>query len=155
MTTTETIAPHGGELVNLLLPDAEAERAVEEAANLPKVEVGHRKLSDLEMLAVGALSPLTGFMGEKDYHSVLDEAHLSNGLVWTIPVTLSLQEDEAKRIGGASRVALTADGGPIALLDVEQVYRRDREKEATAVLTTWKARSKNSLRKRAWPGTTR
>ncbi len=136
MTTTETIAPHGGELVSLLLPDAEAERAVEEAANLPKVEVGHRELSDLEMLAVGALSPLTGFMGEKDYHSVLDEAHLSNGPVWTIPVTLSLQEDEAKRIGGAARVALMAGGTPIALLDVEQVYRRDREKEAAAVFRT-------------------
>src|SRR5438874_2438551 len=125
MPDHETIAPHGGTLVDLIATGSDAERLAEEAANLPKVEVGHRELSDLEMLAVGALSPLTGFMGEKDYHSVLDEAHLSNGLVWTIPVTLSLQEDEAKRIGGASRVALTADGGPIALLDVEQVYRRD------------------------------
>jgi sulfate adenylyltransferase len=135
-THAETIAPHGGELVDLLLPAAEAEKATEEAVHLPKIDVGRRELSDLEMLAVGALSPLRGFMGEKDYHSILDEAHLSNGLVWTIPVTLSVDETEAKRIGGASHVALFADGGPIARLDVEQVYRRDREKEAQAVFRT-------------------
>jgi sulfate adenylyltransferase len=136
MTATHIIDPHGGELVNLLLPQAEAERAAEEAEHLPKVTVGHRELSDLEMLAVGALSPLTGFVGEKDYHSILDDMHLSNGLVWTIPVTLSLDEEEAKRIGGASRVALTSGDAVIALVDVDQVYRRDREKEAQAVFKT-------------------
>ena len=73
MAETETIAPHGGKLVNLLLTAAEAGATEEEAANLPKVEVGRRELSDLEMLAVGALSPLTGFLNEADYHSVLDE----------------------------------------------------------------------------------
>ena len=70
--------------------------------------VVHRELSDLEMLAVGALSPLTGFLGEKDYHSILDTMHLTNGLPWTIPVTLSVDDDGAKRIGGADAVALTA-----------------------------------------------
>lgn len=136
MTATETIAPHGGKLVDLLLPQEEAERALEEAEHLAKVEVGSRELSDLEMLAVGALSPLTGFMNERDYHSVLDDMHLSNGPVWTIPVTLSLSEEEAKRVGGSSRIALTTGGAPIALLDVEQVYRRDREKEALSVFKT-------------------
>jgi sulfate adenylyltransferase len=136
MTATETIAPHGGKLVDLLLPQEEAERALEEAEHLAKVEVGSRELSDLEMLAVGALSPLTGFMNERDYHSVLDDMHLSSGLVWTIPVTLSLSEEEAKRVGGSSRIALTTGGAPIALLDVEQVYRRDREKEAQSVFKT-------------------
>src|SRR5881296_3353396 len=136
MAETETIAPHGGKLVTLLLTAAEAEATEEEAANLPKVEVGRRELSDLEMLAVGALSPLTGFLNEADYHSVLDEAHLSNGLIWAIPVTLSLTEDEAKRIGGASSVALTSEGLAMAVLEVEQIYRRDREKEAEAVFRT-------------------
>ena len=85
---TETIPPHGGVLVDLVLPKAEADRAVDEAEHLPKVEVGERELSDLEMLAVGALSPLQGFVGEKDYWSILREMHLTNGLPWTIPVTL-------------------------------------------------------------------
>lgn len=136
MTTNETIPPHGGTLVNLLLPETQAAEAAAEAEHLPKVEVGRRELSDLEMMAVGALSPLTGFQGEKDYRSVLEEMHLENGLPWAIPVTLSLDEGDVKRIGGASRVALTSDGQAIAILDVDSVYKRDRETEAQAVFRT-------------------
>ncbi|HCP62180.1 MAG TPA: sulfate adenylyltransferase, partial [Actinobacteria bacterium] len=135
-TTDEIIAPHGGTLVDLQLPKDEAERAAEEAAHLPKVAVGQRELSDLEMMAVGALSPLTGFMGEKDYRSVLDDMHLANGLPWTIPVTLSLDEAEAKRIGGASSIALTSDDVPIAILEVGEIYQRDGEHEALSVYRT-------------------
>jgi sulfate adenylyltransferase len=136
VTVTETIPPHGGTLVNLLLGPDQATEAAGEAQHLPKVAIGRRDLSDLEMMAVGALSPLTGFLGEKDYHSVLEEMHLSSGLPWTIPVTLSLDQEEAKRIGGASRIALTSGGNAIALLDVDQVYRRDREGEAQSVFRT-------------------
>src|SRR6266498_5598487 len=136
MPENETIAPHGGTLVDLVATGAEAERLASEARNYPKVGVSHRELSDLEMLAVGALSPLTGFVGEKDYHSVREDMHLANGLVWTIPVTLSVDEEEAKRIGGASRIALVSDGRAIAVADVEQIYRRDREKEAESVFRT-------------------
>src|SRR6266498_4887250 len=113
MPENETIAPHGGTLVDLVATGAEAERLASEARNYPKVGVSHRELSDLEMLAVGALSPLTGFVGEKDYRTILDEMHLSSGLPWTIPVTLSVDEQEAKRLGGASRVALTSGPHPI------------------------------------------
>ena len=136
MAEGETIAPHGGTLVSLVLSKAEAERALEEAEHLPKVPIGDRELSDLEMLAVGALSPLTGFVGERDYRSVLEDMHLQSGVAWAIPVTLSVDEDGAKRVGGASRVALTSRGSTIALLDVEEVFRRDREKEAQAVFRT-------------------
>ena len=87
-------------------------------------------------VAVGALSPLTGFMAEKDYRSVIEQMHLTSGLPWTIPVTLSIDEEEAKRIGGASRIALISHGSPIALLDVEAIYRRDREAEAQSVFRT-------------------
>src|SRR6266545_5598766 len=138
MTPTETIAPHGGTLVDLLLTGDEAAKASEEAEHLPKVAIGRRELSDLEMLAVGALSPLTGFVGEKDYHSVLEDMHLSNGLVWTIPVTLSLTDEETKRIGGAETVALTShEGGPpLAVIEVGEAFRRDRQKEALGVFGT-------------------
>jgi len=134
--TEETIAPHGGQLVDLLLKGAEAERTLAEAEHLPKVNIGARELSDLEMMAVGALSPLTGFMGEKDHRSVLETMHLSNGLPWTIPVTLSLDQDEAKRIGGASSVALESHGHVVAVLNVTEVYRRDKEEEAQSVFRT-------------------
>ena len=135
---TGTIAPHGGTLVDLLLPQAERQRAVEEAANLPKLLVNERELSDLEMLAVGALSPLTGFQGEKEHRSILESMHLTNGLPWTIPVTLSLTEQDVKRLGGTDAVALVAeDGGrPLAIVDVDEIYKRDRRAEAVGVFGT-------------------
>jgi sulfate adenylyltransferase len=138
MTLSETIAPHGGKLVDLLVPERDRDKLADEARNFPKLVVKERELSDLEMLAVGALSPLTGFQGEADYDSILSTIHLSNGLPWTIPVTLSLTDDEAKRIGGAEAVTLLAadDGGALAILEVSAVFRRDREREARAVFGT-------------------
>jgi sulfate adenylyltransferase len=136
MAHAETIPPHGGKLIDLVLSPDEAAREADEAANLAKVEVGERELSDLEMLAVGALSPLTGFVGERDYRSILGTMHLENGLPWTIPVTLTVDADGAKRIGGASKVALTSQGRTVATMDVDQVYQRDKEKEAQSVFGT-------------------
>jgi sulfate adenylyltransferase len=136
MSMHETIAPHGGKLVDLMLTGDEAAAAAEEAEHLPKVEVTAREQSDLEMLAVGALSPLTGFVGRADYDSILDSMHLTNGLAWAIPVTLSLDEAGAKRLGGAGRAALEIDGRPAAVIDIQEIYPRDREREATSVFRT-------------------
>ncbi|MGZ8603159.1 MAG: sulfate adenylyltransferase [Actinomycetota bacterium] len=138
MTTDQTIAPHGGTLVDLLVADADRDKLTDEARHFPKVVVNPRELSDLEMLAVGALSPLTGFQGEADYRSILDSMHLVNELAWTIPVTLSLSDEEAKRIGGAEAVTLLSeDGGePLAILEVSEVFRRDRERESQVVFGT-------------------
>jgi sulfate adenylyltransferase len=90
------------------------------------------------MLAVGALSPLTGFVGEADYVSVLETMHLSSGLAWAIPVTLSLADDDVKRIGAGNSVALLPreGGDPIAVVDVAEVFKRDRQKEALGVYGT-------------------
>jgi sulfate adenylyltransferase len=138
MTQNDPIAPHGGTLVDLLVTGPEAESLEREAENRPKVTVNERELSDLEMLAVGALSPLTGFVGERDYRSILETMHLENGLAWTIPVTLSLTDEEAKRVGGADAVALVAEEGgrPLAVLEISGVFKRDREQEAAAVFGT-------------------
>jgi sulfate adenylyltransferase len=134
----EQIAPHGGTLVDLVVTGSEADGLTEEAENHPKIAVNQRELSDLEMLAVGALSPLTGFQGSADYHSILHTMHLQNGLAWSIPVTLSLTDEEAKRLGGASAVALVAAEGarPLAVLNVSEIFERDREKEARSVYGT-------------------
>ncbi len=133
-----TIAPHGGTLVNLLLFGAEREAAAEEARNLPKLVVSARELSDLEMLTTGALSPLTGFHGERAYGSVLDTMHLPDGLAWSIPVTLSLTDEDVKRIGGATSVALLPqeDATPIAIVDDAEVFKRDRQRESLGVFGT-------------------
>jgi sulfate adenylyltransferase len=133
---TETIPPHGGELVDLLLTGAEAADAARESENHPKIEIGPREAADLEMLATGAMSPLTGFMVEKDYRPVIEEMRLFSGLPWSIPITLSTDDQGLKRIGRSDSVALVLDGRPVALLNVEQAYRRDREAEAEAVFQT-------------------
>jgi sulfate adenylyltransferase len=132
------IQPHGGTLVNLLAEGAEADALRAEAANLPKIVVSDRELADLEMLAVGALSPLTGFQNERDYHSVLETMHLENGLPWAIPVTLSVDDETAHRLGGADSVALTAPEGaePLAVLRLSEIFKRDRSKEALGVYQT-------------------
>ena len=138
MPDDTTIAPHGGELVDLLVHEGRRDATRAEADHLPKLVVNARELSDLEMLTVGALSPLTGFVGEDDYVSVLDTMHLSNGLAWSIPVTLSLTDDDVKRIGAGSSVALLPSDGtaPIAIVDVAEVFKRDRQKEALGVFGT-------------------
>jgi sulfate adenylyltransferase len=133
-----TIDPHGGPLRDLLAEGSAAETLREEARHLPTLVVSERELADLEMLAVGALSPLTGFQGEADYHSVLETMHLVDGPVWSIPVTLSVDEDGAHRVGGADAVSLTAAEGsePLAVLRISEVFKRDREKEARSVFQT-------------------
>jgi sulfate adenylyltransferase len=138
MPDDTTIAPHGGELVDLLVPEGRRDATRAEADHLPKLVVNARELSDLEMLTVGALSPLTGFVGEDDYVSVLETMHLSNGLAWSIPVTLSLTDDDAKQIGAGNSVALLPSDGadPIAIVDVAEVFKRDRQKEALGVFGT-------------------
>ncbi|MEP7059278.1 MAG: sulfate adenylyltransferase [Actinomycetota bacterium] len=138
MSDPTQIAPHGGTLIDLLATGDAASALAAEAANLPKLVVGERELSDLEMLAVGALSPLTGFQGEADYHAVLDSMHLVNGLPWAIPVVLSVSEEEAHRVGGAVAVALVpAEGADaIAVLRVTGTFKRDKQKEATSVYGT-------------------
>ena len=137
MTQNDPIAPHGGTLVDLLASSGEAGKLADEARNYPKLAVNERELSDLEMLAVGALSPLTGFQNEAEHRSILESMHLTNGLPWTIPVTLSLTEDDVKRVGTASAVALTdGTGEPLAVLEAEGIYKRDREAEAKGVFGT-------------------
>ncbi len=138
MSESYPIAPHGGTLVDLIVDDARAEALKAEVANLPKVVVSERELSDLEMLATGALSPLTGFQGAADYHAVLEDMRLANGLPWAIPVTLSLTDDEAHRLGGADAVALLPSEGaePLAVLRISEIFKRDKPKESISVYRT-------------------
>ncbi len=126
----ELIAPHGGELVNRVADPAEAAELQEQARSLPKLALNTREESDLDLLAIGALSPLSGFMGEDDYRSVLEDMRLASGLPWSLPVTLSTTEERAATLASGQRVALTRDDEPVAFLDVEEVYSYDRQREA-------------------------
>ena len=88
------ISPYGGKLVDLLVGGDERDELFKLAGTYPTVRMTPRQTHDLELLAVGAFSPLTQFMGQADYRSVLDEMKLADGTVWPIPVTLTIDTEE-------------------------------------------------------------
>jgi sulfate adenylyltransferase len=123
------IKPHGGTLVNRVAPPDAAERLKKEAAGLPRIDLSAKQSCDVEMIGIGAFSPLKGFMGSKDFHSVIEKMTLASGDIWPIPITLATAEGKAK-VG--DRVALYAPNGVLqAVMTVEEVYAHDRAKEAT------------------------
>jgi sulfate adenylyltransferase len=131
--------PHGGDLVDRFARDGHAARMADEARTLYTRELSARELSDVEMLAIGGYSPLAGFMTREDYDSVVQSMRLDNGLPWTIPVTLSLSDHESAHVHPLQRIALAYDGISFGVLDVEDVYRRDRGAEAERVYRTREA----------------
>ena len=83
------ISPHGGSLVDRIVLQPELSDS-----NLPIIQLNRRSQSDLEMIAIGACSPLTGFMGQHDYSSVVEEMRLADGTVWSIPITLPFLQNK-------------------------------------------------------------
>src|SRR5437773_12527570 len=88
-----SIAPHGGALVSRLATAEETLAWTARAGSLEKIRLNLREVPDLEMIAVGAYSPLTGFMVRADYDRVVAASRLANGLVWPIPVTLAVKKE--------------------------------------------------------------
>ncbi len=131
------IQPHGGVLVNREADGAERESLLRAAETLPTVTINARAEADLELIATGALSPLEGFLGEADYLSVRDNLRLANGLVWSIPVTLSATAEERAKLTVGNDVALrTRDGRLVAVLHLAEIYTYDKQREAEAVYGT-------------------
>lgn len=133
---SQSIQPHGGELVDRLAPADAVPDLLWEARTLPQLPLNNRETSDLELLAIGGFSPLTGFLGEADYNSVVENMRLANGLPWSIPVTLSASEEQAASLSRGKRVALTGDGEPVAILEAQEVYTYDKAREAKLVYGT-------------------
>jgi len=132
--TTHAV-PHGGRLVSRLASDAEAESLRAHAESLSRVWLTPRQLSDLELLANGAYSPLTGFMCREDYRGVVEDMRLANGLPWSLPITLATSVDDASST--RPEVALCDTAGALrGVLQVEDVYAYDREREAMLVYGT-------------------
>jgi sulfate adenylyltransferase len=136
----EIIKPHGGRLINRLINDQDKEAARQAALRLPKVTLSAREISDLDQIAVGAFSPLEGFMNSNDYRSVVENMRLADGLPWTLPVTLSVTEEEAAGLRGQDEVALVDEAGSLlAILHLEEIFEYDKEKEAQSVYRTTEA----------------
>ncbi len=134
-TEYTTSVPHGGALINQRAQEDEREERKRRAEELRKVALGPRTLSDLEMISTGVFSPLTGFMVREDYESVVETMSLASGLVWSMPITLSVSEDEANSVG--EEIALTdGDGRVVATMLVEDRYSYDKEREAREVYRT-------------------
>jgi len=135
MNDIELIAPYGGRLTDLVVADKDRAAWREKAASLPSIQISPRALCDLEMLSVGAFSPLDRFMGEKDYHAVLKDMRLADGTLFPIPLTLPVAE-----IRGITRGKEIVLRGPtyemLAIMRVDEIYDWSLEKEATAVLGT-------------------
>ena len=124
--TKKLIAPHGGHLV-----DRTGDRP-EGVEKLEQLTLTLRELSDLDMIASGALSPLEGFMGRDDYERVVEEMRLASGIPWALPVCLAV--DHAPR---GDRAALADESGTVyGVVEVEDVYDYDKEREAERCFRT-------------------
>ena len=133
----QLIAPHGGKLVLNMAGENERAELQERARSLPQILVGSRQLADLEMLAIGAYSPLGGFMKRADYLGVVNDMHLANGLPWTVPITLSTTSEQAATLKEGSQVALLNEHGTLqAVMTIEERYGYDKQHEASKVYRT-------------------
>ena len=131
----EIIRPYRGELVNLLVEGEERAELVERANKLPSVQLSHRSLCDLELLAVGGFSPLNRFMGKADYTRVLQEMRLANDTLFPIPITFPIIDPKTVRLG--EEVALrNRHNNLLAIMTVEEIFEWDADEEAQLVLGT-------------------
>lgn len=133
----DAIVPHGGELINRVASSAQREIFLSKADFLPRVELDERAVSDLEMIAIGGFSPLQGFMNQDDYNRVVTEMRLANGIVWSIPITLSVTEAVATPLQEGGLVRLDNSRGEfIGVLELTQKYTYDKQQEAINVYRT-------------------
>lgn len=133
-----TILPHGGHLISRLVPEAEAGRIEQEVAGLPAIRINRRTLSDADLIAIGAFSPLPGFMNEEDYRHVVERMRLANGTVWSLPITLPVDAETASgvRIGEEAALIGEEDGVLYGTIEVQSIFEIDPYHEAEQVFRT-------------------
>ncbi len=129
--------PHGGKLINLMADENRSNLLKEISLNLQDISLNDRQLCDLELLAVGAFSPLEGFMNRPDYESVLDRMRLQNDLLWPIPICLDISQTQTRSIEIGQSIALRdPEGFLLAVLHIEDMWPMDKELEASQIYGT-------------------
>ena len=129
------ITPYGGQLVDLLVKDDQRQELIAEAGTFPTIRLTPRQTHDLELLAVGAFSPLDRFMGHADYQSVMDDMRLADGTVWPIPIILTIDKQDLPE--QVEWVTLRdVHNQIIAVMHLEEIFRFNWQVEATKVYGT-------------------
>ncbi len=137
MPTASLIPPHGGHLVNRIVDAARCRTLAEEAATLPSVELSPKQACDLEMIGIGAFSPLVGFAGADDFESVCKRLRLADGTLWPIPITLAVNDTTRATLAVGGRASLRhSDGTILAVIDIQEIYPHNRKLEIPNVFGT-------------------
>lgn len=130
-------APHGGVLVNRVLSGNTLERARNDAKELMSIKVDRDLVNDIENIADGIFSPLEGFMLDHDFADVLKHGRLANGIVWTVPIVLDVDEQTGRQMKDSHDVAIKDESGRIfAIMHVEDVFKFNKREMAKAVYQT-------------------
>ncbi len=132
--------PHGGKLVDRILRGEEREASLRRARDAKKVPLSEVGIADLEMIANGAMSPLTGFMSKADYDSVVQNMRLANGLVWSLPITLPVAKELADGLRLGEEVALVESNGAagviLGVMKISEKFEYDKAHESKEVYRT-------------------
>ena len=134
----KVIEAHGGKLVNRIVGEDKKDELEKKAAEMPALKLDFDELTAVDNIATGLFSPIEGFMGKKDYNSVVENMRLANGTVWSIPVVLGISEEESQKLNEGEDVALyfEEDNELYAILHLDEKYNYDEKKEAKEVYTT-------------------
>eukprot|EP00457_Paulinella_chromatophora_P004599 gb/GEZN01004611.1/.p1 GENE.gb/GEZN01004611.1/~~gb/GEZN01004611.1/.p1 ORF type:complete len:610 (+),score=52.82 gb/GEZN01004611.1/:77-1906(+) len=136
LRTFTAVAAHGGGSLKPLLVKTDPKDFKEEAIKLPSHTLTDRQLCDIELLLNGGFTPLNGFMNQKEYNSVVDTMRMPDGNLFPIPITLDLTKEEVKALEQSGKKSLTLldmEGNVIAIIDVEDIFQPDKDKEAKEV----------------------
>ncbi|MFP7329935.1 sulfate adenylyltransferase [Bacillus subtilis] len=125
-----SLAPHGGTLVNRV------DESYDVCGIQKEIELDLISFADLELIGIGAYSPIEGFFNEKDYVSVVENMRLSSGVVWSLPITLPVDAQKAAELSLGEKVKLTYEGETYGVIQIEDLYVPDKQKEAVNVYKT-------------------
>ena len=130
------LPPHGGKLVDRLVPEQDRKRVGEEASELVNIPVSLEARKDFECIAFGLFSPLNGPLNRNDYLSVLENGRLQNGLPWTFPIVMDISNETASKIKEGDDIALSYFGVPFAILHIEDNYPFDKRIHSEKIYKT-------------------
>ena len=137
MSHASLISPHGGTLINRLVDKAKADQLKSLAPSLPHITLSTKQACDMEMIAIGAFSPLTGFVCKDDFEGICKNMRMTDGKVWPIPLTLAVDDTVKATLKEGSQAALYhQDGTLLAVVDMQQIYPHDKKLEIPNVFRT-------------------